>query len=251
MTNQTPDYGFYRELADWWPLISPPEEYTEEAAFFATLFASAPIPVTEVLELGSGGGHNAFHLKGSYRMTLTDLSAPMLTVSRKLNPECEHIQGDMRTLRLGRLFDAVFVHDAVAYMTSESDLRQVAETAFVHCRPGGVALFVPDDTSESFVAGSDCGGYDAPDGRGARYLEWSHVPAEGSNLSLTDYSFLLRQADGTVRAFHETHRLGLFSRQVWLQLIDEAGFSAVAVPESTTEDRSPREMFLGTKPLKP
>jgi hypothetical protein len=70
-------------------------------------------------------------------------------------------------------------------------------------------------------------------------------------LTLTDYSFLLRQADGTVRAFHETHRLGLFSRQVWLQLIDQAGFSAVAVPESTTEDRSPRVMFLGTKPLKP
>jgi SAM-dependent methyltransferase len=230
MTNQSPDYGFYGELADWWPLISPPEEYTEEAAFFATLFASAPINVNEVLELGSGGGHNAFHLKASYRMTLTDLSAPMLTASRKLNPECEHIQGDMRTLRLGRLFDAVFVHDAVAYMTSESDLRQVAETAFVHCRSGGVALFVPDDTSESFVAGSDC---------------------EGSNLTLTDYSFLLRQADGAVRAFHETHRLGLFSRQVWLDLIDEAGFSTVAVPESTTEDRPPREMFLGTKALKP
>lgn len=249
MTNPPPDYGFYGELADWWPLISPPEEYTEEAAFFANLFASAPIPVREVLELGSGGGHNAFHLKRRYQMTLTDLSAPMLTVSRRLNPECEHIQGDMRNLRVGRVFDAVFVHDAVAYMTSESDLRKVMETTFVHCRPGGVALFVPDDTSESFVAGSDCGGYDAPDGRGARYLEWSHAPAQGSNLSLTDYSFLLREADGAVRAFHETHRLGLFSRQLWLQLIDEAGFTAVAVPESPTDDRPPREMYLGTKPL--
>jgi SAM-dependent methyltransferase len=251
MANQPPDYGFYSELADWWPLISPPEEYTEEAAFFANLFASAPIPVREVLELGSGGGHNAFHLKNSYRMTLTDLSAPMLTISRKLNPECEHVQGDMRNLRLGTLFDAVFVHDAVAYMTSESDLRQVIETAFVHCRPGGVALFVPDDTSESFVAGSDCGGYDDQDGRGARYLEWSHSPVEGSTLSLTDYSFLLREADGAVRVFHETHRLGLFSRQVWLRLIEEAGFAAVAVPESTSEERPPREMFLGTKPFAP
>lgn len=251
MTIQPPDYSFYVELADWWPLISPPEEYTEEAAFFADLFASAPIPVREVLELGSGGGHNACHLKSSYEMTLTDLSAPMLALSRKLNPECEHIQGDMRSVRVGRLFDAVFVHDAVGYMTSESDLRQVIETAFVHCRPGGVALFVPDDTSESFVAGSNCGGYDAPDGRAARYLEWSHAPAEGGSWTLTDYSFLLREADGAIRVFHETHRLGLFSRRVWLQLIEEAGFTAVAVPESTTEDRTPREMFLGTKPPTP
>jgi hypothetical protein len=138
-----------------------------------------------------------------------------------------------------------------AYMTSESDLRQVIETAFVHCRPGGVALFVPDDTSESFVAGSDCGGYDAPDGRGARYLEWSHDRVEGDTWTLTDYCFLLREADGAVRVFHETHRLGLFSRRVWLQLIEEAGFTAVAVPELTTEDRTPREMFLGTKPPTP
>lgn len=41
----------------------------------------------------------------------------------------------MRTVRLGRTFDAVFVHDAVDYMTSEDDLRHVIETAFVHCRP--------------------------------------------------------------------------------------------------------------------
>ena len=32
-------------------------------------------------------------------------------MSRSINPECEHVQGDMRTLRLGREFDAVFVHD--------------------------------------------------------------------------------------------------------------------------------------------
>ncbi len=41
------------------PLISPPEEYMEEATFMASVLRSASIPVREVLELGSGGGHNA------------------------------------------------------------------------------------------------------------------------------------------------------------------------------------------------
>ncbi len=67
----------------------------------------------------------------------------MLEVSRRLNPECEHRQGDMRTLRLGRTFGAVLVHDAVDYMTSEADLRRAIDTAFVHCRPGAVAVFIP------------------------------------------------------------------------------------------------------------
>src|SRR3712207_8788334 len=41
-------------------------DYAEEAAFVASLLAAAPNPVWNVLELGSGGGNNAVHLKASY-----------------------------------------------------------------------------------------------------------------------------------------------------------------------------------------
>ena len=64
----------------------------------------------------------------------------------------------MRTVRLGRAFDAVLVHDAVDYMTTEAELGQVIETAFVHCRPGGIAVFVPDHVAETFQAASGGGG---------------------------------------------------------------------------------------------
>jgi hypothetical protein len=111
-----PRHRLYRELASWWPLISPPEEYAEEAAFAASLLRTANPPTRTVLELGSGGGNNAFHLKNEFEMTLVDVSDEMLTVSRQLNPDCDHLRGDMRTLRLGRSFDAVFVHDAIDYM---------------------------------------------------------------------------------------------------------------------------------------
>ena len=113
MTGVSGGHRFYDDLAAWWPLISPPEEYAEEAAEFAAVLSSASIPVIEVLELGSGGGHNAVHLKSRFAMTLVDLSDQMLEVSRRLNPDCEHHQGDLRTIRLGRSFDAVLIHDAV------------------------------------------------------------------------------------------------------------------------------------------
>src|SRR4051812_46668859 len=92
----------YTDLASWWPLISPPEEYAEEAAEAARHLRAADIPVREVLELGSGGGNNAVHLQAWFTMTLVDLNPAMLEVSRALNPGCEHIAGDMRTVRLGR-----------------------------------------------------------------------------------------------------------------------------------------------------
>src|SRR5262249_20329203 len=126
------EYRLYYDLAAWWPLISPPEEYAEEAAYLAAVLDSAPRPVRDILDLGSGGGHVAGYLKERAALTLVDLSEQMLAVSRRLNPECAHHQGDMRTIRLGASFDAVLVHDAVDYMTSEPDLRQVIETAFAH-----------------------------------------------------------------------------------------------------------------------
>lgn len=241
-------HRFYGDLAGWWPLISPPEEYEEEAAFIATLLRSAPSPVREVLELGSGGGHNAMHLKATFAMTLVDLSDGMLDVSRRLNPECEHHRGDMRTLRLGRSFDAVFLHDAVDYMATEDDLRQAVGTAFVHCRPGGIAVFVPDMTLETFEESSDHGGTNGPDGRGVRYLEWTWDPDREDSWSLTEYVFLLRDADGSVDVVHETHQLGLFGHDQWLRVLAEAGFDARVVPEVTTENRTPRQIFVGHRP---
>lgn len=238
----------YTDLAAWWPLISPPEEYEEEAAFALSVIRTAPIHVRDVLELGSGGGHNASHLKECFAMTLVDLSEPMLEVSRRLNPECEHLQGDMRSLRLNRRFEAVFVHDAIDYMTTEEDLRRAIDTAFVHCVPGGLAVFVPDDTREGFRPCTGHGGSDGLDGRGARYLEWHWDPDPADSETLTEYAFILREPDGTTSSWHETHRLGLFSRDTWLRLLAEAGFDAEAVPEKTTEDREPREVFVGRRP---
>jgi SAM-dependent methyltransferase len=236
---------FYGELATWWPLISPAEEYVEEAAFAASVLSSAAIPVREVLELGSGGGHNAVHLKTRFDLTLVDLSAGMLEMSRRLNPECEHHQGDMRSVRLGREFDAVFVHDAIDYMTTEADLRLAIETASAHCRPGGVAVLVPDHTQENFEPSSDHGGTDGPDGRGVRFLDWVWDPDPTDTWIQTEYAFLLRDPGGSVRVVHETHRTGLFGCDVWLRLLAEAGFEPRAVTEETTEDRTPRTLFVG------
>jgi SAM-dependent methyltransferase len=218
------DYRLYTDLAAWWPLISPPEEYVEEAAHLAAVFGSVTSPVREVLDLGSGGGHVAVHLKDRFALTLVDLSEDMLSVSRQLNPECEHVRGDMRTVRLGRAFDAVLVHDAVDYMTREDDLRQVIETAFAHCRPGGLAVFVPDYLAETFrAAGGGGGGRDAA-GRQASFREWTWDPDPADDWIQAEYEFTLHAADGTVQVVHEAHRLGAFRRGTWFRLLADAGF---------------------------
>ena len=205
-------HRLYDDLASWWPLLSPPSDYEEEAAFYReALTAACEGPVRTLLELGSGGGNNAFHLKPHFTLTLVDLAPGMLEVSRALNPECEHVEGDLRSVRLGRTFDGVFIHDAICYMTTEADLRQAFETAYVHCRPGGAALFAPDYVRETFQPTTDHGGTDGAD-RALRYLEWAYDPDPADTSYLVDYAFLLRAPDGRTRIEHDRHVEGLFPR---------------------------------------
>jgi SAM-dependent methyltransferase len=237
----------YGDLATWFHLLTSPEEYAEEAEIYRGLLAeAADEPIRTVLELGSGGGNNASHLKRHFDMTLTDLSPEMLELSRTLNPESEHVEGDMRTLRLGRDFDAVFVHDAIDYMATRDDLRAAMETAFVHCRPGGVALFVPDFVRERFEPRTSHGGNDGPTGA-LRYLEWDWDPDPEDDTYLVDFAVLLREEDGTVRVEHDRHECGVFARETWLGLLREVGFRAESRVIHVYEEVA-SEAFLGTKP---
>lgn len=239
----------YNDLASWFALLTPPGEYAEEAEIYrqAILKHSQGSPPESLLELGSGGGHNALHLRAHYRLTLVDISSSMLEASRRLNPECEHRLGDMRTFRLGRQFDAVLIQDAVGYMKNEADLRAAMETAYAHCKRGGVALFCPDFTRETFTPGTSHGGVDG-DGRAIRYLEWTWDPDPGDDWYYVDFAYLLREGEN-VRVVGDRHVLGLFSRATWEKAMIGVGFQFFAEPflHSSFPDGS-HEIFIGRKP---
>lgn len=239
----------YRDLAEWFPLLTPVGDYEGDAIFYRRLFgAHGRRRLRTLLDLGSGGGHNASYLKADFSCTLVDRAPAMLAVSRRLNPECEHAEGDMRSVRLGRLFDAVLVHDAIVYMAARADLELAIRTASVHTAPGGVALFLPDFVSETFQPGTETGGSDAG-GRGLRYLEWRWAPEADGERYITDMAYLLRGADGEVEVVHDRHVMGLFSRAVWLSIIGAAGFTPLAALRPGSAEHDPGHVvFLGLKP---
>ena len=232
----------YSDLAHWWPLLSIPEEYVDEATFFHNVFQEAAEPPRTILELGSGGGCNASHLKAHYHMTLVDRSPGMLAASRTLNPECEHIEGDMRTVRLNRQFDAVFIHDAIMYMTTLEDLGQVMETAWLHCKAGGMVLLVPDYVRETFAPSTLHGGHDGPD-RALRYLEWTYDPDETDTTVVVDFVYQLREGADQVQVAYDRHICGIFARADWLRRLEATGFKI-----QTTMDQYERELFIALKP---
>lgn len=237
---------WYGDLAEWWPLLSSADVYAEVAGFYRRLLAEAcDPPLRTVLELGSGVGTNAAQLKGEFDLTLVDRSRGVLDVSRALNPECEHIEDDIRTIRLGRAFDAVLMHEAIPYFASEDDLRAAIATAFAHCRPGGAALFAPAVVSETFLASTEHGGRDG-ERRALRYLEWAWDPDPTDQTYRIDVAYLLRGEDGMVTVEHDRHVEGLFSRALWLRLLREAGFEPEVRP-SEHGKHGGAEVFLARR----
>jgi SAM-dependent methyltransferase len=82
-----PQGRLYAELAHLMPVITPPGDYAEEAAFWRTVLRDSAVPPgAGVLELGVGAGHNLSHLAGEFRATGVDLSEAMLELCRALNP---------------------------------------------------------------------------------------------------------------------------------------------------------------------
>jgi hypothetical protein len=232
----------YGQLTPWYHLLDPAADHADEAAAYAAALARGGAPDGgTLLELGAGAGGNASFIKRRFRCTLTDISPEMQALSRALNPECEHLPGDMRTLRLGRTFDAVLVHDAVCYMTTRADLAAAATTAFAHTRPGGAALFAPDYVRESFRDKAEVHAGD--DGaRSLRCLEWAWDPDPADDSYAVEYAFLLREG-GDLKAVHDRHVEGLFARATWIEILSAAGYR-VELVDRPFDDTTTDSIFL-------
>ena len=238
----------YSELTSWYRLVDPLADHADEAASYLDGFERVlGNGAGTLLELGAGAGHNAFFLKQRYACTLTDLSPAMQSLSREINPECEHVVADMRSARLERTFDAVFVHDAVMYLTTEADLAAAVRTAFVHTAAGGAAIFAPDFVREAWREMTELiEGHEENEGRSLRCLAWTWDPDPSDTAYVVDYAYLLREK-GEVRAIHDRHVEGIFGRDVWVRLLSQAGYVVETIARPFDDDVTD-EIFLCRKP---
>lgn len=218
----------YDDLAWLWPMWGSAEEYADYCGHAMRLIrAHTQIPVHSMLDLGCGGGKNVFHLKRCCAVTGLDLSPRMLELARRFHPECEFVQGDMRSLDLGRSFDAVFVDDAISYMTTRADLQSVFAAAWLHLKPGGVMIVTPDETKETFVQNRTAATVAAETTKPADldvvFVENNYDPDPEDDHYEATMVYLIRQ-QGKLRVETDRHLLGLFPLAVWRQMLMDAGF---------------------------
>ena len=242
----------YNELAYLWPVISPPEDYADEAVYWRNAIRERLGPGRHrLLDLGVGGGHNLSHLTAEFDATAVDISPQMLDLSRHLNPTVEHHLGDMRTVRLsGRTFDAVLIHDAICYMQTEADLRAAFATARAHLRQGGLLLVAPDLVRDTFRPGMRLSWSTEREGVEIHTEEVVTDSDPSDTVVESHFTYTITEK-GTLRVERDIHITGLFPIATWLSLMEESGFNTDRIPLPGDGDGCGEHLFRGVLVRKP
>ena len=225
----------YDELAGLWPLVSPPDDCVAEAEHVRDILlrclGKADDPKRHsFLELGSGAGHTLCHFVDEFDAEAVDLSERMLDRSMALNPMVTHHAADLRTVRLGRCFDAVLAHDSLDYMLTEADLRAAFVTAAEHLQPGGLFVAAVNYTCETFTEHELAHDFHSDGEVDLTNISYVHAHPSGNGIELV-MLLLVRQA-GELRVEEDRHHCGLFPLATWSRLLDEVGFD-VEQPDQT------------------
>ena len=228
MTENHDTFRLYSDLAWLWPIWGDPSEYADYGEHVVRLANKhSRIPVRSLLNIACGGGKNVANLKRHYDVTGVDLSPAMLELARELNPDCEFLQGDMRTLALGRTFDAILMDDGISYMASPADLTAAFANAFRHLKPGGVMVVVPDDTTETFVQNrtvtTPAKGRTRQSNAEVVFIENDYDPDPTDGHYEGTIVYLIRE-NGELRIETDRHILGLFPLSLWRDTLRSAGF---------------------------
>lgn len=214
----------YSDLAWTWPTISPPEEYRADGEFIAgAIKEHAPGEVRTLLDLGCGGGHLDSILKKHFEITGIDASSAMLSLARKLNPEAKYRLGDMRTVRLPQLFDAVLAYDSINYITTRQDLARVFRTAHRHLPPGGVFVTLVEESVETFVQHRTTSSTHKKGGLEITLIE-THYDPDPSDSTYEGFLIFLLRRGKRLEVHTDHHHLGLFKLKDWHRQLRKTGF---------------------------
>lgn len=182
-----------------------------------------------------GGPRCENFMKREFLIIGIDLSPAMLAQTKKLNPDCTFIQGDMRTYRLDRTFDAILMDDAISDMNCRKDFEAAFRTAYEHLNPGGVLVVTPDVTFETFQQNRTTTTLSGRKGVEVVFVENIYDPDPEDDHYETTILYLIRD-DRCLRIETDHWTLGIFSLDTWRNVLRYTGLDLREGRNSLDED---------------
>ncbi|HKR97934.1 MAG TPA: class I SAM-dependent methyltransferase [Candidatus Dormibacteraeota bacterium] len=195
-----------------------------------------------LLDVACGTGQHLSLLRDQYEVEGVDLSDEMLAVAGARLPDVPLHHGDMRSLDLGRRFDAVIcMFSSIGHLLEPADMREAFVRMSLHLEPGGVLIVDGWVRPEGWKDGYLPELQQATDGRIEVY-RLVHSRREG-RITTLNHHYLLRDPDG-IQHFLEEHTLALTPTADYVAAAKETGLEVEVLPDYMPE----RDRIVGVRP---
>ena len=199
-----------------------------------------------LLDVACGTGGHIPYLRKWFQVEGLDLDEGLLDVARVRHPETRFHHADMTSFDLGRTFDVVAcLFSGIGYARTMAGLRAAVASMERHLAPGGVLLIEPWIFEGQFHVGVLHGTYvDREDLKISRMNVSQEVHEAENPISVLSFYYQVGRPSG-ITQFTETHELGLFRRDDYLDAFRQVGLDV----EYDADGLMGRGLFIGRKPL--
>ena len=193
-----------------------------------------------LLDVACGTGDHLAYLQQDFNVEGLDNSKEMLDVAHNKFPDLHFHLADMVDFDIDRSFDVITcLFSAIGYVQTLPRLNQAMRTIAKHLRPGGMTIiepwFGPGDLDVGKVHAAFV---DEP---GLKIARMNINRVEGK-MSYLDFHYMVGMPAG-IEYFTETHAIGLFSHEEYLQAVQDAGLKVV----HDKEGLDGRGLYIGVK----
>jgi SAM-dependent methyltransferase len=217
------------------------KDYAAESAKIARLVRERKPDAHTLLDVACGTGKHLEHLRAEFTCEGTDLDKGLLEVAHSRVPDVPLHEGDMRTLDLGKTFDAITcLFSAIGFVGSLDGLEAAAEAFARHLAPGGVLLVEPWIEPDVWIPGRPHAL--AANGDGISVGRVTIGGLHDERISTTEMHYSVATAGG-FEEWVEHHELYLFTRDEMRAAFERAGF-AVSYDEQGLTGRG---LWLGVR----
>jgi len=218
------------------------KDFAADAVELHAIIQDANPNATTLLDIACGTGAHLVELRRWYKVEGFDQSRDMLAVARPRLVGVPLHMGDMRTLDLGKSFDAVMcLFSSIGYVTDPAEMQSTIQRLAAHVAPGGVLILDgwlrPEAWSDDYRGEPDIAHDDE-----VMVVRLAFSRREG-HITVLDMHHLVRTNSG-IEHFSEAHRLALTPTADYVSAVESAGLTARVIPDYMPG----RDRIVGTRP---
>jgi SAM-dependent methyltransferase len=222
----------YARSADVYDLLyaaSGIKDYAAEADRLDAIIRQRNPGPRSLLDVACGTGQHLRFLRERYEVEGVELSPEMIAIARTHLPGVPLRVADMRSLDLGRTFDAVTcLFSSIGYMIEPAELRETVRRFAAHLAPEGVLVFDGWLRPDAWIDGLR----PEPEVVSDDTMTAVRLVVGARDGRITDFDMHhLVRTDAGVEYFVEHHRLALTPTDDYVAVIEDSGLEAEVLPD--------------------